>query len=99
MPVGEQIRLSIRYGDIEIESGYLADIVWGGEIILEVKAVEYPHDAQLLTYLRVRSCRTGLLINFNTVSLIAPRLAEATPPGHPMREHHGQSSPCAIGAN
>jgi GxxExxY protein len=27
------------------------------------------HEAQLLTYLRLSSCRVGLLINFNTVSL------------------------------
>ena len=27
------------------------------------------HEAQLLTYLRISSCRIGLLINFNTASL------------------------------
>jgi GxxExxY protein len=39
---------------------------------LELKAVEQfnpLHEAQLLTYLRLSSCRVGLLINFNTVSL------------------------------
>jgi GxxExxY protein len=43
-----------------------------GEVILELKAVEnlHPlHEAQLLTYLRLSTCRVGLLINFNTVSL------------------------------
>jgi hypothetical protein len=28
------------------------------------------HEAQLLTYLRLRPCRVGLPINFNTLSLI-----------------------------
>jgi GxxExxY protein len=72
VPFRQQVRLPIRYDDIEIESGYQADIVVGGEVILELKAVEHLtplHDAQLLTYLRVSSCRIGLLINFNTVSL------------------------------
>jgi GxxExxY protein len=72
MPFGQQVRLPIRYGDIEIESGYLADIVVNGKVILELKSVEQLtqlHEAQLLTYLRVSSCRIGLLINFNTVSL------------------------------
>jgi GxxExxY protein len=39
---------------------------------LELKAVEQfnpLHEAQLLTYLRLSSCRVGLLINFNTVKL------------------------------
>ena len=43
-----------------------------GEVILELKAVEQLnalHEVQLLTYLRMSSCRIGLLINFNTVSL------------------------------
>lgn len=68
----QQVRLPIRYDDIEIESGYLADIVVNDEVILELKAVEHLtplHDAQLLTYMRVGSCRIGLLINFNTMSL------------------------------
>ena len=43
-----------------------------GEVILELKSVERLsplHEAQLLTCLRLSSCRIGLLINFNTVSL------------------------------
>jgi GxxExxY protein len=68
----QQVRLPIHYDDIEIESGYRADIVVGREVILELKSVEKLnplHEAQLLTYLRLSSCRIGLLINFNTVSL------------------------------
>jgi GxxExxY protein len=68
----QQVRLPIKYDGIEIESGYLADIIVRGEVILELKTVDqfHPlHEAQLLTYLRLSSCRVGLLINFNTVSL------------------------------
>lgn len=72
IPFGRQVALPIQYDGIELESGYLADIIVNGEIILELKSVERLsplHEAQLLTYLRLSSCRIGLLINFNTVSL------------------------------
>jgi GxxExxY protein len=68
----QQVSLPIRYDDVEIESGYRADIVVCGAVILELKSVEKLsslHESQLLTYLRLSSCRIGLLINFNTVSL------------------------------
>jgi GxxExxY protein len=68
----QQVPLPIRYGDVEIESSYRADIIVGDEVILELKSVEKLnplYEAQLLTYLRLSSCRIGLLINFNTLSL------------------------------
>jgi GxxExxY protein len=34
-----------------------------------VEHILFLHEAQLLTYLRLSSCRVGLLLNFNTVSL------------------------------
>ena len=39
-----------------------------GKVIVELKAVDAiapVHEAQLLTYLKLTSCRIGLLINFN----------------------------------
>ena len=62
----------MRYDGIEIESGFRADIIVADAVILELKSVELLqplYDAQLLTYLRLSSCRVGLLINFNTVVL------------------------------
>jgi GxxExxY protein len=72
IPFEHQVPLPIHYDNIEIESGYRADIIVRGEVIMELKAVEQIsplHEAQLLTYFRLSSCRVGLLINFNTVSL------------------------------
>jgi len=72
IPFEQQVRLPIRTHGIEIESGYQADIIVRGEVILELKAVEQLnalHEAQLLTYLRMTDCRTGLLINVDTLSL------------------------------
>ncbi len=64
--------MPVRYDGVELGAGYMADIMVNGAVILELKAVEAInplHEAQLLTYLRLSSCRVGLLINFNTVSL------------------------------
>jgi GxxExxY protein len=72
IPFAQQVHLPIRYGDIELEAGYFADVIVQNEVILELKAVEQLtalNEAQLLTYLRMSPCRIGLLINFNTVSL------------------------------
>lgn len=72
MPSEEQVPLPIRYNGVEIESGFLADIVVQNEVLLEIKAVEQftpLHDTELFTYLHFSTCRVGLLINFNTVSL------------------------------
>ena len=72
IPFGQHVALPIRYDEIDLESGYLADIIVNNEVILELKSVERfspLHEAQLLTYMRLSQCRIGLLINFNTVSL------------------------------
>jgi GxxExxY protein len=67
-----QVPLPVDYDGIKLECGYRADIIVCGKVILEIKSVERVvplHEAQLLTYLRLSTCRVGLLINFNTVSL------------------------------
>lgn len=67
-----QVRLPITYNDVHLDCGYIADIVVCDEVLLELKSVEQMlplYQAQLLTYLRLSTCRIGLLINFNTVSL------------------------------
>ena len=48
--------------------GYRMDIVFPGELIVELKACESllpVHEAQLLTYLKLTKTKLGLLINFN----------------------------------
>jgi GxxExxY protein len=57
----------IPYKDISIE-GQRLDLLVGGRIIVELKAVEKLvaiHEAQLLSYLKATGLRLGLLINFN----------------------------------
>jgi len=48
------------------------DLVVGGLVVVEVKAVEKlapVHEAQLVTYLKLSGYQLGLLINFNVVLL------------------------------
>ena len=67
-----QVDLPLSYDGVLLDCGYRADIIVASEVILELKSIEriLPlHEAQLLTYLRLSRCRTGLLLNFNTRSL------------------------------
>jgi len=67
-----QAALPVRYKGCTLDCGYRMDIVAGGELVIEIKAVQrlLPiHDAQMLTYLRLSGHKIGLLMNFNSVVL------------------------------
>ena len=64
-----QVPLPIVYKGVHLDCGYRLDLVIEQQVILELKTVErlLPiHDAQLLTYMKLSSIPTGLLLNFNT---------------------------------
>ena len=66
--VDRQVFLPIRYEGLTLEAGYRADLVVGGLVIIEIKAIDQfapIHTAQLLTYLRLSGLQLGLLMNFN----------------------------------
>jgi GxxExxY protein len=68
----QQVAMPITYDGLRLDGGLRLDLIVGGELILEVKAVEKllpVHEAQLLTYLRLAQKRLGLLINFNVVRI------------------------------
>jgi GxxExxY protein len=63
-----EVDLPIRCETIEITPGYRLDMIVGKQVIVENKSVENllpVHKAQVLTYLRLRDCRLGFLINWN----------------------------------
>jgi GxxExxY protein len=65
-----QQAIPVAYGTIRIDTGFRADLIVEGRVIVEIKSVESlapVHRKQLLTYLRLADKRLGLLINFNTV--------------------------------
>ncbi len=67
-----QVQLPIEYKGVKLDCGYRLDLVVENLVIVEIKAVEKiepVHEAQLLTYLRLRGLWLGLLINFNVPHL------------------------------
>ncbi len=63
-----EVVLPVLYGDVRIEAGYRIDMIVEDSIIIENKTVErlLPiHEAQLLTYLKMRGCKLGYLLNWN----------------------------------
>ncbi len=70
--VEQQKPLPLVYRDVRLDCGYRLDLLVEEQVIVEVKAVDclLPiHEAQLLSYLRLSSCKVGLLINFNVMIL------------------------------
>lgn len=68
VPVECEVILPISYERIKIDAGYRIDMFVGSTIIIENKTVEnlLPiHEAQLLTYLKMKNCRLGFLLNWN----------------------------------
>jgi GxxExxY protein len=63
-----EVILPIKYEDIDIDAGYRIDMLVGDSIIIENKTVEKilpVHEAQLITYLKMRRCKLGFLLNWN----------------------------------
>jgi len=63
-----EVLLPIIYDEQQIDAGYRIDMLVDDLIIVENKTVEtiLPiHTAQLITYLKLKDCRLGFLINWN----------------------------------
>jgi GxxExxY protein len=63
-----EVELPVVYDNQRIDIGYRIDMLVENCIIIENKAVEniLPfHEAQLLTYMKLRKCRIGYLINWH----------------------------------
>jgi len=68
--VTRQVPLPLFYKGIALDIGYRLDVVVDGRILVELKTVDrlIPiHQAQVITYLRLKRFPLGLLINFNEV--------------------------------
>jgi GxxExxY protein len=60
--------LPIQYETVQIDAGYRIDMLVEKLIIIENKTVEHIlpiHEAQLLTYLKLKGCAIGYLLNWN----------------------------------
>ncbi|WP_445721317.1 GxxExxY protein [Flavobacterium sp.] len=70
--VKQQLVVTIKYGELSLESSLKIDLLVNDLIVVELKTVEniLPiHEAQLLTYMKLLKKPQGLLINFNTTNI------------------------------
>ena len=68
LKVEQQKSMPIIYKDVMLECGYRLDLIVEKQVIVEIKSVKElapVHEAQLLSYLKLRGAGRGLFINFN----------------------------------
>ena len=68
-----EVTLPVTYDGHIIEGGYRIDRLVENCVIVENKVVDKltpVHEAQLLTYLKLKGCWLGYLLNWNTVKMI-----------------------------
>ncbi len=71
VPFDSHPRLRLRYRQWTLKKGYQADFVCFGNIIVEIKAesrLTLIDQAQLINYRKATRLRTGVLINFGSVT-------------------------------
>src|ERR1700733_13291920 len=69
IPYADEVKIQVPYKG-EVIGERRIDLLVGGRLIVELKAVEQLsslHKAQVLTYLKITGLKLGLLINFNTI--------------------------------
>ena len=67
-----QVPLPLNYKGIDLDCSYRLDLLVEDKVIVELKSIEglEPiHEAQMLTYLKLRNAWLGLIINFNVMML------------------------------
>jgi GxxExxY protein len=72
MSVRREEPIALVYGALQLDNAYRPDLVVEGKVLVEVKSVVKllpVHDAQVLTYLRLRGLAVGLILNFHGTRL------------------------------
>lgn len=73
LPFERQVPVPLRYKDASLPVAFVADLIVSNSIIVELKAVERPnplHGRQMRTYLRLTTCRYGLVLNFGLERMV-----------------------------
>jgi len=68
IPVEQQVGVPVEYDDVHLDIGFRADVIIENKFLVELKSVETllaVHKKQLLTYLKLKKIKLGLLANFN----------------------------------
>lgn len=66
LSVVRRVHVPVVYRGVQVDAGYRVDMLVDDAVVLEIKAVEKVlpvHEAQLMTYMRLRSKSVGLLLN------------------------------------
>ncbi len=86
VPFEREVELPIHYKGRRLNTGYRADFVCFGSLLVEIKAqhsVGSAEEAQVLNYLKVTGLETALLLNFGAPSLYHRRFIHTQgPPTH-----------------
>ncbi len=72
MHVEQQKAVPLIYDSVKLDSGFRADLVVNGRVVVELKCKDILHPvdhAQVLSHLRLFGLQVGLLINFHVVVL------------------------------
>ncbi len=70
--IKQQHALPVMYKEVKLDAGYRIDVLVENKVIIEIKSVDVLaniHTSQLLTYLKLKNLKLGILINFNTILL------------------------------
>lgn len=71
--VKNQLGFPVDYNGVKLELGFRLDLLVEDAVVVEIKSVDSLHDVhkkQLLTYLKLTGKKLGILVNFNSSSLI-----------------------------
>lgn len=77
IPYQREVKLDLFFNGEMLDKKYRADFICYGDIILEIKAVQFLHDGfrrQTLNYLSATKKKLGLLVNFGEKSLNYKRI-------------------------
>lgn len=72
LEIETEVSVPVEFEGLRIATGFRADIIVNGLVIVELKSVRAIEDVflkQLLTYVRLANKRLGLLINFGAASM------------------------------
>ena len=73
LKIERQKELPLKYKEVSLDCGYRMDLLVADSVVVEIKATEQTsplHEAQVISYLKLSGCKVGLLINFNSTTLI-----------------------------
>lgn len=73
LKVERQVEINIPYEDIILDVGFRIDLLVEDKVVIEIKSVTdlAPiHYKQITNYLKLTNKKLGILVNFNTITIL-----------------------------